>query len=187
MKKVLSITIMLLVAIASSAQEINKDSIMEAVLKTGTYEVKKVVNVDGANATTLYVRAMNALSDWTGSDGNSRAGLDFCDKDAGIVTYKGEVYNGSRKLLVSNAKYYTDFTMKVRCKDGRAQITINVPSVMVITRNGKQTIKIRDVVKQQMKGRDNRKGFDGLSVHDVVDLLMENMEAALSCLQEEDF
>lgn len=186
MKKIITM-IMLLTAIAASAQEINKDSIMDAVLKTGTYEVKKVLTVDGASAATLYVRAMDALSDWTGSDGNSRAGLDFCDKDAGIVTYKGEVYNGSRKLLVSNAKYYTDFTLKVRCKDGRAQITINVPSVKVVTRNGRQTMKIRDVVKQQKKGNDNRKGFDGLSVHDVVGLLMENMEAALSGLQEEDF
>jgi len=186
MKKIITM-IMLLALLPASAQEINKDSIMEAVLKTGIYEVKRVLTVDNTNASTLYVRAMDALSDWTGSGGNSRAGLDFCDKDAGIVTYKGEIYNGSRKLLVSNAQYYTDFTIKVRCKDGRAQITINVPSVTIIARNGRQTVNIREVIKQQMKGKNNKKGFDGLSVHDAVDLLMTSMESALSDSQGDDF
>ena len=187
MKKVLLFTIMLLAVVIAKAQEANEDSLMQAVIETGVYEVKKVVKLDGVNASTLYVRAMEALSDWTGTDGNSRAGLDFYDKEAGVVNYKGVVYNGSRKMILNKMHYYTEFMMKVRCKDGRAQITVSVPSMYVIMAKGeKKTFSIREVVKQQMK-RGEAKNFDGLSVRDVVSLLVTNMEGALTKETDDDF
>ena len=106
---------------------------------TGTaYEKKEVVTVDGVTAGDLYVRAMEALSDWKGPDGKAEAGLDFHDKDAGVVNYKGKYSLGFKKGLLGDGWYrYADFTLKVKCKDGKAQVTVTVPTVTAVySKNG---------------------------------------------------
>lgn len=60
MKKLL-LTIALLVAgLTASAQ---------GEVKDGTWEDRRVVEVAGASVSTLYLRALEALSDWAGSQG----------------------------------------------------------------------------------------------------------------------
>ena len=77
MKKVL-LAMVLLATLPISAQEIN-------LTESGAYEKKEVVVVDSVKASVLFGRAMEALSDWTGTDGRSRAGLDYHDKESGTL------------------------------------------------------------------------------------------------------
>lgn len=191
MKKVLSIIALLLVGMMASAQDLpDMDSVIAIVKEKGVYEQKHVVTVDGASASKLYSRAMEALSDWTGPEGRSKAGLDYCDKEEGIVTYKGVCYNGSRKVLTATTDIYTDFVLKVRCKDGRAQVTVTVPSMYIILPNGdKRTYSIRDVVSQieESKKKKGKKKDDQVSMREVVAILLNSMETALQKADDDDF
>lgn len=99
-------------------------------VKDGAWEDRRVVEVAGASVSTLYLRALEALSDWAGSQEKSKMGIDVQDKDEGIVVYKGEYYLGYGK---ANFMYgwdtWANFTLKVRCKEGRAQVSATVPSL----------------------------------------------------------
>jgi hypothetical protein len=191
MKKVLSIIALLLVGMMASAQDLpDMDSVIAIVKEKGVYEQKHVVTVDGASASKLYSRAMEALSEWVGPEGRSKAGLDYCDKEEGIVTYKGVCYNGNRKFLTATTDIYTDFVLKVRCKDGRAQVTVTVPSMYMILPNGdKRTYSIRDVVNQmeESKKKKGKKKDDQVSMREVVAILLNSMDTALQKADDEDF
>jgi hypothetical protein len=191
MKKVLSIIALLLVGMMASAQDLpDMDSVIAIVKEKGVYEQKHVVTVDGASASKLYSRAMEALSECVGPEGRSKAGLDYCDKEEGIVTYKGVCYNGNRKFLTATTDIYTDFVLKVRCKDGRAQVTVTVPSMYMILPNGdKRTYSIRDVVNQmeESKKKKGKKKDDQVSMREVVAILLNSMETALQKADDEDF
>lgn len=122
MKKVLLNVIMILVALNVSAQSV--------VLTNGIYEKKTVVNADSVKAGTLYVRVLEALSDFAGSQGKSKIGIDVQDKDEGLVVYKGRYFLGYGKAnMLYGWDTYADFTLKVRCKDGKAQLSVTVPSM----------------------------------------------------------
>ncbi len=151
MKKVLCLLLMLSTWFATSAQEITLN-------ENGAYEKKTVVLVENTSAAVLFGRAMEALSDWTGADGRSKAGIDFSDKDAGTVIYKGTYFLGFKKtLLGAGWNRYADFTLKVRCKDGKAQVTAIVSSITGIynTNGMKKSYTIREVVDitQSSKGK----------------------------------
>ena len=124
---------------------------------TGTaYEKKEVVTVDSVTAGDLYVRAMEALSDWKGPDGKAEAGLDFHDKDAGVVNYKGKFSLGFKNTLLGDGwSRYANFTLKVKCKDGKAQVTCNVPTITAVySRNGiKREATVAQLVEQIKKSK----------------------------------
>lgn len=121
MKKVISITIMLLVTMNINAQEYS--------LTNGAYENKVVEQYEGVEAGTLYVRALEALSDWAGSQSKSKVNIDVQDKEEGLVVYKGSLYIGYHKVnFMAGWHVYADFTLKIKCKDGRAQISCHVPT-----------------------------------------------------------
>ena len=90
MKKVLLLMAMLIAGIVIQAQE--------NLLTNGIYEKKVVVTVDSVKASTLYVRALEALSDWAGSQQRSKVNVDVQDKDEGLVVYKGQLYNAKGSL-----------------------------------------------------------------------------------------
>lgn len=176
------------------AQVVDLDSAAAIVKEKGVYEQKRVVEVDGATASKLYSRAMEALSDWTGSDGRSKAGLDYCDKEEGIVTYKGEYYNGYRKLLLgAQMPFYTDFTMKVRCKDGRAQIIVTVSSMHAILPNGTtRTFSVKEIVEAREKTdpkklEKSNKKVEAVTVREIVEILICAMTDALKKDVDDDF
>ena len=122
MKKVLLLLMMLIAGIAIHAQE--------KPLTNGIYEKKVVVTADSIKASTLYVRALEALSDWAGSQQRSKVNVDVQDKDEGLVVYKGQLYLGyGKQNFMYGWETFADFTMKVRCKDGKAQITVTSPSL----------------------------------------------------------
>ena len=102
-------------------------------LTNGVYEKKTVVTADSVKAGTLYVRALEALSDFAGSQGKSKIGVDVHDKDEGLVVYKGRYYMGYCKAnMLYGWDTFADFTLKVRCKDGRAQLSVTVPSMTFV-------------------------------------------------------
>ena len=193
MKKVLLSLMMLMMGMAINAQVPDIDSAAIIIKEKGVYEQKRVVTVDGVKASSLYRRAMEALSDWTGTEGRSKAGLDYCDKDEGIVIYKGEFYNGYRKLLLSSLPFYTDFVIKVRCKDGRAQVVVTVPTMHTVLVTGEKKMwTVREIVDAQEKATEKakekaKKKTNAISMREVVNILLENMEGALRQEKDEDF
>jgi len=121
MKNLMTI-LLIMVAINANAQITLTDG--------GVYEQKEVVNVDSVSAQELYLRALEALSDWTGTDGRSKYGIDHQDKESATVIFKGKDYLGSRRYNgIYSWLIFSDFTLKIRCKDGRAQIVVTVPSM----------------------------------------------------------
>jgi predicted DNA-binding protein len=193
MKKVLLSLMMLMAGMAINAQVPDVDSAAIIIKEKGVYEQKRVVTVDGAKASTLYRRAMEALSDWTGTEGRSKAGLDYCDKDEGIVTYKGEFYNGYRQLAFGQLPFYTDFTMKIRCKDGRAQITVIVPTMHAILANGQtRTWTVKEIIEANEKANPKKmakakKKTHATTTREIVELLLTEMETALKKDPDDDF
>jgi len=194
MKKVLLSFMMLMAGMAINAQVPDVDSAAIIIKEKGVYEQKRVVIVDGVKASSLYRRAMEALSDWTGTEGRSKAGLDYCDKDEGVVNYKGEFYNGYRQLsLGRDIPFYTDFTMKIRCKDGRAQVTVIVPTMHAILSNGQtKTWTMREVIEQNEKASPRKiekaqKKSHGMTTREIVEILLTEMETALKTDPDDDF
>ena len=127
------------------------------------YEKKEVVTVEGATTSDLYVRAMEALSDWKGPDGKAEAGLDFHDKDAGVVNYKGKFSLGFKKTFLDAGWYrYADFAMKVRCKDGRAQVAVTVPTITAINnrtgQRSQQTVQVWLNAVRRSSGAKHERG-----------------------------
>lgn len=121
MKKFTTLAIMLLVTMVTRAQEYS--------LTNGAYDNKIVGQYEGVEAGTLYVRALEALSDWSGSQSQSKVNIDVQDKEQGLVVYKGALYIGYHKVnFMAGWEVYADFTLKIKCKDGRAQISCHVPS-----------------------------------------------------------
>lgn len=122
MKKLLFLLLMC-VAMTMQAQDIQFNA-------DGCYEVKKIVKADSVKAGTLYTRALEALSDWAGSQQKTKANIDVQDKDEGIVVYKGQLYLGyGKQNMLYGWDTFADFTLKVRCKDGKAQLQMVVPSL----------------------------------------------------------
>lgn len=124
MKKVFLFFALMLAGLTAGAQDMTE---------SGAYEKKVVVRYDSVSAQALYVRALEALSDWAGSQEKSKLGIDVQDKDNGLVVYKGQLYIGYYKINVfSGWNVLADFTMKIRCKDGRAQFTCTIPSMTFV-------------------------------------------------------
>ena len=160
MRKVLSIAIMLLMVITVSAGK-KKEPVVQAepLNANGEYERKTIVEVPGATAQDLYVRALEALSDMKGSNGKSSSQIDVQDKDAALVIYKGKIYEGFEyysKFAGVGWDAYADFTIRIKCKDDKAQITMTV-STMTFDWSAKQypsiqTVPIRELIPYTYKG-----------------------------------
>jgi len=194
MKQGLIILLLLMTGMVANAQVPDIDSAAIIIKEKGVYEQKRVVTVDGAKAETLYRRAMEALSDWTGTEGRSKAGLDYCDKEEGVVNYKGEFYNGYRQIAFGGqVPFFTDFTMKIRCKDGRAQVTVVVPTIHSILPNGQtKTWTMREYLEQiekmsPQKVKKAKKKMHGMTTREIVELLLTEMETALKNDSDDDF
>jgi hypothetical protein len=121
MRKLLLILAFMLAGLTASAQ---------GEVKNGAWEDKRVVEVPETSTSTLYLRALEALSDWAGSQEKSKMGIDVQDKEQGLVVYKGEYYLGYGKTnFMAGWDTWANFTLKIRCKDGRAQVSVTVPSL----------------------------------------------------------
>ena len=173
MKKVLLFSMLLMATMTATAQEIELN-------EQGAYERKEVVQVEGATAATLYDRAMIALSEWTGPDGKAKAGVDYQNQETHTIIYKGTYYLGFKRILTSGFDRYANFTLKVRCKDGRAQVTVNVPTITAIyLQNGSQkTYNIKEVL--DVKEKSGKKRADRIET--LVENLRTNADALIAAM-----
>ena len=148
----------------------------------GAYERKEVVQVDSVTASVLYDRAMIALSEWTGPDGKAKAGVDYQNQETYTIIYKGTYYLGFKRVLMSGFDRYANFTLKVRCKDGRAQVTVNVPTIttIYISDYTKRTYNLAEVL--EVKGKSNKKRADRIET--LIETLQINADALIEAMKE---
>lgn len=178
MKKSLITFALLLSGLTAGAQDIQ-------LTPDGAYERKEVVTVDSVSAAVLYDRAMMALADWTGPDGKANAGIDYQNQETHTVVYKGRFYAGFRSWMMTKIERYANFTVKVRCKDGRAQVTVNVPTLTaIVASNGRrQTWNLGEAIKEMEKtsGKRREQGEEAVAyITGNADMILAAMKGALS-------
>ena len=165
MKKALLTFALLLATMTAGAQDIE-------LTPDGAYERKDIVKVDSVSAATLYDRAMMALTDWTGPDGKTKAGIDYQNQETHTVVYKGTFYLGFKgTLLGAGWNRYGNFTLKVRCKDGRAQVTITVGEITGIYNrdNIERSWTVEEIQKAAMKSKGAKRERGETLLTDIVE------------------
>ena len=149
---------------ALRAQAHARDSIMQIlnITAAGAYEKEEVVYIDSVPANVLFTRAMESFDDWP----VTKAELDYYNKENGIVTYKGEFPLDFKNVFLGDGWIrHGDFSLKVLCEDGRAQITLTVPDIVAVYNRSGLTIQrtmeeyINDIF--EYKGRREFKGKKG--------------------------
>lgn len=172
----------------ANAKQANGDSIDIKLTINGAYEQQRVVSVEGTSAAVLYDRAMMAITDLTGSDGKAKAGIDYQNQETHTVVYKGRF-----GLPFGNGvDYWADFTMKVRCKDGRALVTMTVPMVEMRASaiNMERSATVGEIKKgtEQAKGKRRKRGEECLKyIKNSVNAYVMIMETRLKFGIDEDF
>ena len=151
-------------AAALRAQAHARDSIMQSLQITaaGAYEKEEVVYIDSVPANVLFTRAMETFNDWP----VTKAELDYYNKESGIVIYKGEFSLDFKNVGLGDGWIrHGDFSLKVLCEDGRAQITLTVPDIIAVYNRSGLTIQrtIKEFVNDifEYKGRREFKGKKG--------------------------
>ena len=156
MKRIFLFFALLLSGLTAGAQDIQ-------LTPGGAYEKQEVVTVDSASAAVLYDRAMMALTDWTGPDGKAKAGIDYQNQETHTVVYKGTFSLGFKNTFLGDGWHrYANFTLKVRCKDGRAQVTVTVGTMTGIYNRGNiersWTVKEIQQAVNKSKGAKRERG-----------------------------
>lgn len=152
MKK-LTITFSLLLSVMAACAQ-------EWEIVGDAYERKEVVEVEGVSASVLYDRAMIALSEWTGSDGQSKIGIDYQNLETHTLIYKGTCHLSFKNVLLGAGwNRYLNFTLKVRCKDGKAQQTLSLGSVRgVYTDNrAEKEVSMKEIVDNVAKTTNKKR------------------------------
>lgn len=162
----------------------------------GAYEKKEVVTVDSVIAAVLYDRAMMALSDWTGPDGKAKVGIDYQNQETHTVIYKGMFSLGFKNTFLGDGWHrYANFTLKVRCKDRRAQVTVTVGTMTGIYNRGNierswTIAEIKEAVNKS-KGAKRERGETLLTdIVETADGIMAAMGAKLMAAddgEDDDF
>lgn len=158
----------------------------------GAYERKEVVTVDSVSAAVLYDRAMMALSDWTGPDGKAKAGIDYQNQETHTVIYKGTFSLGFKNTFLGDGWHrYANFTLKVRCKDGRAQVTATVGTMTGIYNRGniERSWTVAEIKEAVMKSNGSKRERGETLLTDIVetaDGIMAAMGAKLKAADGSD-
>ncbi len=194
MKKVFLFLLFFSSCLINSAQKLTFDSIAENIKNNRDYQVKKVVHVKGTNLGLLFGRAMEALSDFKGPDGMISSNVDYQDKESGTIIFKGRFSLGFKNIFWGNGwDRYADFTLKVKCKDERAQVTVSVLTITAVyNSNGiKRQFSIGEWLDAVEKAKgDKRKRAEklfeylGNNVSYIMDYMTERLQKGTS---EDDF
>lgn len=171
------------------------DAIVENVRANGCYKEQQVVAVPDASAAVLYQRALQALSDWTGPEGNAQTHIDYSDKETATVIYKGTCPLGYEGTFLVGWKIAADFTLKIRCKDGRAQTTLTISQVDVASANpksfSKDTYQLTELASRLTdkiaKSRKRRAASILVKACNVAAALTAAMQLRLSAPLDDDF
>ena len=157
----------------------------------GAYERQEVVTVEGASASSLYDLAMMALSEWTGPDGKAKVGIDYQNQETHTVVYKGSYSLGFKEVFLGDGwERQADFILKVRCKDGKAQVTLTVPTY---TARFKSVVKTGSILElsnavDKARGKKRSRGVALLEyLKKAADGIVDSMAESLKMTTEEDF
>lgn len=157
----------------------------------GAYERQEVVTVEGASASSLYDLAMMALSDWTGPDGKAKVGIDYQNQETHTVVYKGCYSLGFKEVFLGDGwERQVDFILKVRCKDGKAQVTLTVPTYTARFKSVVKMGSIRELsyAVDKSKKKKRARGVALLEyLKETADFLVDSMSSSLKQATEEDF
>lgn len=162
----------------------------------GVYELKVVEQYDSINAQSLYEQSLVALSDIVGSRDKSKTNLDVAEKDAGMIVYKGELYLGFKKVnMMCGYDVCANFTLKARCKDGRAQYVLTVPSLTMYwscNTLSNETIPLSEIIPEYThKGRLNYLKKGAIEFADSLDTSMKSLQREIvhrtRSVAEDDF
>lgn len=182
MKKAFLFFALLLSGMTAGAQDIQ-------LTPEGAYERKEVVTVDSASAAVLYDRAMIVLTDWTGPDGKAKAGIDYQNQETHTVVYKGTFSLGFKNTFLGDGWHrYANFTLKVRCKDGRAQVTVTVGTMTGIYNRGniERSWTVGEIQKAVMKSNGAKRKRGEILLADIVDTADGIMAAMKQALKDTD-
>lgn len=157
----------------------------------GAYERQEVVTVEGASASSLYDLAMMALSDWTGPDGKAKVGIDYQNQETHTVVYKGSYSLGFKEVFMGDGwERQADFILKVRCKDGKSQVTLTVPTFTARFKSVVSTGSIQELSNAVDKAR-GKKRSRGVALLEYLkmaaDGIVDSMVESLKMTTEEDF
>ena len=146
MKQLMTIAL-LFATLTASAQDVTSEYV------GGMLETKVVEQYDGVDAQELYMRALEVLSDWSGTQSQSRVNIDVQDKEQGLVVYKGQLFVGYHKFnVLAGWNVLADFSLKIRLKDGKAQLAMTVPSTTFRWSNeqspAKETVMMSELVPE---------------------------------------
>ena len=157
----------------------------------GAYERQEVVTVEGASASSLYDLAMMALSEWTGPDGKAKVGIDYQNQETHTVVYKGCYSLGFKEVFLGDGwERQADFILKVRCKDGKAQVTLTVPTYTARFKSVVKMGSIRELsyAVDKSKKKKRARGVALLEyLKETADFLVDSMSSSLKQATEEDF
>jgi hypothetical protein len=156
----------------------------------GAYEKTVVVQADSsATASVLFDRAMTALSDWTGPDGKSRAGVDYQNQETHTIIYKGTYSLGFKNTFLGDGWHrMANFTLRVRCKDGRAQLMISVPTMTGIYNRGniERQWTVGEVAEAVSKTSGNRQERGKQLMADIIETADGILNAMAERLKQKD-
>ena len=105
------------------------------------------------------------------------------------MIYKGKYYLGLYRVLLTGIEMYADVVLKVRCKDGRAQVTVTIPMMTGIYSNGqtRQASIGETVESMKEKGAKKRPSHEFLpKIPAVGEVLMKAMIGRLNVKVDDD-
>lgn len=123
MKKSLFLILLLCANLFTYAQS------AEPILENGVYTCKCVKQQEGMSQSQLYLMAHTFLSDWVGPNSSSKNNIDFDDKESATIIAKGNYFLGFEKEMLYGWDVYADFTISIKCKDGRFQVFTKIPTL----------------------------------------------------------
>ena len=126
MKKLLIIFSFILIVLNIQAQEV-------AFNENGALELKQVVIVENATKDAIFTNVRSIISDALPISNNSESAIDYSDIGSGVIIAKGLFYLGDAKgNFGCKWHIYDNYTMTVKVKDGKYQISIKVPSITLV-------------------------------------------------------
>ena len=136
------------------------------ITTAGAYERKEEVLIDSVPASVLFARTMETLNDWSVTDERIKAELDYYDKDSCIVIFNGRFSLDFKNVFLGDGWIrHGDFSLKILCEDGRAQITLTIPDIIAVYNRSGLTIQrtIEEFINSiyEYKGKREFKGKKG--------------------------
>lgn len=94
-------------------------------------ELKEVIELPNLTKQQIFVAVQSLLSDWHPNT-NSQSSIDYADLETGTIITKGKYWVGFHKTnSFCGYDFLANYSCTIRMKDGRAQVIIKVPSIVL--------------------------------------------------------